>query len=159
MHRRLKVSLWLIPLGLLAPGRVEAQLNFGVHAARAADVFGGAWGLGATVGVDVPALPVGARIGGDWFRPDCGIADGCGYLGWTADVRVNVPFPVVRPYALGGIVRRRYDPGSADATWDSGWAAGLGVDVGTLVLRAFGELRYEGVGPDHQFVSRLGVIF
>jgi hypothetical protein len=159
MQRRLKLSLWLIPLALVAPQRVAAQFNVGAHAARAADVFGGAWGVGATVGVDVPALPVGARVGADYFRPDCGAADGCGYWGWTADVKVGVPFPFVRPYALGGVVRRRYDPGPGDATWDSGWAAGIGVDVGSLLLHAFGELRYEGVEPDHQIVFRLGVIF
>ncbi len=158
MLRRLALPLCLIPFAFISATPAAAQFDVGVHATRAADVFGGAWGLGATVGVEVPALPLGARVGGDWFRPDCGIADGCGFLGWTADVRVRMPFPVVRPFALAGVVHRRHDPGSAKAQWNSGWAAGLGVDVGTLVLRGFGEVRYEWVEPDHQFVFRLGII-
>jgi len=156
--RRALPYSFLVALLPLLPAPVEAQLNFGVHVARAADVLGGAWGGGATVGLEVPLVPVGARVGGDWFRPDCGDADGCGFLGWTADVTVRMPFPVVRPYALGGVARRRFDSGAADPVWDTGWTAGLGIDVNPVLLRAYAELRYERVDPDPQIVLRLGVI-
>lgn len=148
--------------GVLSVGAqpLEAQLRPGIHAARAADVFGGANGLGASVEVSFPLLPVDLFVAGDYFFPDCGSQSGCSYMGGSADVHFTLPFPVLTPYATGGLVYRRYDGGdSVDAVTNTGFGAGVGVNLGTLVLGAYAEARYEWVDPDNQLVLRIGIRF
>ena len=146
-------------LGLAAPG-AQAQLNFGIHAARAAKAFGGANGLGASLELSVPVLPVDVMVAGDWFRPDCGTASGCSFLGAGADVHFAMPFPVLQPYGLAGVVVRRSKQADGfDTRSDRGLALGVGVNLRSLVVGAYGEARYEFVDPKREFVFRLGLRF
>jgi hypothetical protein len=146
-------------LCLLTPG-ARGQLKFGIHAARAADVFGGANGAGASLELDVPLFPVDVMVAGDYFRPDCGSASGCSFMGASADLHFALPFPVVQPYGLAGAVVRRSKAGDgSDAESHKGLALGVGLNLRALVVGAYGEARYEFVDPDRQFVFRLGVRF
>jgi hypothetical protein len=161
MRRIVRALTPLLSVALLcmAPSHADAQLSWGLQAAHANDVFGGSNGLGAVVGVGVPLFPVNGRVGGEYFFPDCGSADGCSFMGWSAAVNVAIPFPVVRPYATGALVQRRFDPGNgADATTDTGFAGGIGLEINPLLMTIFAEVRYEWVDPDNQFVLRVGFL-
>ncbi|HKJ01920.1 MAG TPA: hypothetical protein VJ997_05675 [Longimicrobiales bacterium] len=138
----------------------KAQLRPGVHLAQAADVFGGSLGAGASLQVSFPLFPMDVFVAGEYFFPDCGTADGCGYLGGSADLHFRLPVPVLTPYATGGIVYRRFDAGDgSDAVANTGFGLGAGVNLGTLVLGAYAEARYEFVDPDDQLVFRVGIRF
>lgn len=147
-------------LALTAPG-AQAQIHFGIHAARATRTVNGvANGVGASLELSVPVLPVDLMVAGDWFRPDCGNASGCSYMGAGADLHFTVPSPVVQPYALAGVVLRRSKAGGgADAVSHRGVALGVGVNLRGLVMGAYGEARYEFVTPDHPVVFRIGIRF
>ena len=64
--------LSLLVLALAAPRAVEAQspIKFGAHVAYADKVTDGAFGLGARVGVDLPAFPLSFWGHGDYYFPD-----------------------------------------------------------------------------------------
>lgn len=157
MPRRTLIVL-AFAMALALPGdRVEAQLDLGVHAAKAADLFDGVWGGGATIRLGLPLAPIHFLLGGDYFFPDC---DDCSYMSGSADVRLSLPLPVVSPYALGGVTVRRFDRGDgAGEHSHSGPTVGAGVDLGAVVLGAYAELRYEFVDPEDQLVWRVGVRF
>jgi hypothetical protein len=158
MIRRAATPFLVVAAFAVAAPGVMGQLNFGVHAARAADAFGGANGAGVSLELDVPLFPVDFMIAGDYFRPDCGAASGCSYMGASADIHLALPFPVFQPYALAGaVVRRTKADSGVDAVNHRGLAVGAGVNVRALVVGAYGEARYEFVDPKHQFVFRLGL--
>ncbi|HSG46179.1 MAG TPA: hypothetical protein VLA43_00065 [Longimicrobiales bacterium] len=160
MKRRvLVVPLVLVCLGVLTSG-LEAQLNPGIHAARAADAFGGANGVGASLELSFPLLPVEVFVAGEYFFPDCGSIDGCKYMGGSADLHFKLPVPVLTPYGTAGVVYRRSEAGAgAPAVSNTGFGLGAGVHLGTLVLGAYAEARYEFVDPDDQMVFRVGIRF
>lgn len=153
----------LLPAGLTflavlaATGEAHAQLAPGIHVARANDVGGGANGVGASVELSFPLAPVDVFVGGDYFFPDCGVVD-CGLWGGSADVHFKMPLPVLTPYGAVGIVYRKStaDDVGSDAT---GFGIGAGVNLGTVLLGAYLEGRYEFVGQDDQMVFRLGIRF
>jgi hypothetical protein len=160
MKRRALLT-FLCTVGLLgfAPA-ARAQLNPGLHVARAADAFGGVYGAGASLELSFPLVPVDVFVAGEYFFPDCGTADGCGYMGGSADVHFTLPFPVLTPYGTAGVVYRRTDAGGgADSVANTGFGLGVGVNLGTLVFGGFAEARYEFVDPDNQLVLRLGIRF
>jgi hypothetical protein len=160
MKRCAFVSVLCTTVLLAFAPAAKAQVRPGIHLAQAADVFGGALGAGASLELGFPLLPVAVFVAGEYFFPDCVTADGCGYLGGSADLHVKFPFPVLTPYATGGIVYRRYDAGAgADAVANTGFGVGAGVNLGTLVLGAYAEARYEFVDPDNQLVFRVGIRF
>jgi hypothetical protein len=146
-------------IAFAAPG-AQGQVTFGVHAARATKTaHGAANGLGASFDLKFPALPVDVMVAGEYFWPDCGTDTGCSYAGGGADLHVALPFPVLQPYALGGVVVRRSKANSAaTAVDDKGLALGVGANLGGLGLGAYGEIRYEFV-PAHPVVFRLGIRF
>lgn len=151
--------LALAALSATATG-ARSQINFGIHAARAADAFGGANGAGASVELDVPLFPVDFMVAADYFRPDCGAASGCSFMGATADIHFALPFPVVQPYALvGGVLRRTKANDASNAVNNKGLGLGVGVNLRALVVGAYGEARYEFVDPTREFVFRLGIRF
>lgn len=143
-----------------APTCVSGQLEFGLHGARAVDVFGGANGIGASVEVGFPMAPVSVLAAGDYFFPDCGSADGCSFRGASADLHFGLPFPVVQPYAAAGLAVRQSDAGgSSERVTHKGVGLGVGVNLGAVAIGAYAEARYEFVDPDDQFVLRLGIRF
>ncbi len=157
MIRRL-LSVGLALAAVLGAARgAQAQLRPGIHAARAHDVGGGANGVGGSLQVGFPLLPVDVFVAGDYFFPDCGAVD-CSLWGGSADLHLTMPFPILTPYGTAGVVYRKYsaDGVSSGAT---GFGLGAGVDLGTLVLGAYLEARYEFVDPDDQLVFRLGIRF
>ena len=138
----------------------QAQINPGLHVARAADTFGGSYGAGASLELSFPLLPIDVFVAGDYFFPDCGTADGCGYMGGSADLHVSLPLPVLTPYGAAGLVYRQFDAGDGfEAVTHTGFGLGAGVNLGTLVLGGYAEARYEFVDPDDQLVFRLGIRF
>ena len=159
MRRALVTAMFATALLGLAPA-AHAQMNPGFHLARAADVFSGTYGAGASIALSFPLFPIDVFVAGEYFFPDCGAADGCGYMGGSADLHFTLPFPMITPYGTAGIVYRRFDAGAdADAVANTGFGLGGGVNLGTLVLGAYAEARYEFVDPDDQVVFRLGIRF
>jgi hypothetical protein len=159
MPRALVTATFATALLGFAPA-AHAQLNPGVHVARAASVFGGAYGAGASVELSFPLFPIDVFVAGEYFFPECGAADGCGYTGGSADLHFTLPFPMITPYGTAGVVYRRFDAGgAAAAVANTGFGVGAGVNLGTLVLGAYAEARYEFVDPDDQRVFRLGIRF
>ncbi|HSG08425.1 MAG TPA: hypothetical protein VLA36_08705 [Longimicrobiales bacterium] len=159
MRRALVSALFAVALLGSAPG-AQSQLNPGLHVARASDVFGGSNGVGASLELDFPLLPIDVFVAGEYFFPDCGSADGCGYMGGSADLHFTLPVPVLTPYGTAGIVYRRSDAGDgADAVGHTGFGLGAGLNLGTLVLGAYAEARYEFVDPEDQMVLRVGLRF
>jgi hypothetical protein len=159
IRRALCTAVALAGLGLGAT-EARAQLNPGIHVARATDAFGGTNGVGGSVELSFPLFPIDLFVAGETFFPDCGTVDDCSFMGGSADLHLSLPIPVLTPYATGGLVYRRTDPGGgAGAVAKTGWGAGVGVNLGALVLGAYAEARYEVVDPDDQVVIRLGLRF
>lgn len=168
MTRRFVVSrrgafapVFTVAMLLLAAPGAQGQVHFGIHAARATKAPNGAAnGLGASLELAVPVLPVDVMAAADWFHPDCGTASGCSYMGAGADIHLTMPSPVLQPYALAGVVLRRVKAGSGvDAVTDKGVALGVGLNLNGLVMGAYGEARYEFVTSDHPLVFRIGIRF
>lgn len=160
MIRRL-LPFGLAALALLATSdAARAQLRPGLHAARAtsrgAEVGGATNGVGGSLEIGLPLAPVDVFVAGDYFFPDC--PGDCSLWGGSADLHFTMPLPVITPYGAVGLVWRRssYGDVSQDAT---GFGVGAGVNLGTIVLGAYLEARYEFVDPDDQMVLRLGIRF
>jgi hypothetical protein len=135
----------------------QAQIHPGVHVARAADSFGGGVnGVGASVEVGLPLLPVDLFVAGEYFFPGC---DNCSLWGGSADVHLALPIPVLTPYASAGLVMRNTEV--SDTTERTG-GIGIcgGVNLSGLVIGAYGEGRYEFMdGDGDQLVFRIGLRF
>jgi hypothetical protein len=157
-YRVIAPALALMMSGSVAQG-LQGQISPGIHLAKASQAFGGAYGLGASLEMGVPLLPVRFMVAGDYFRPDCGGSSGCSFMGAGADVHFGLPAPVIHPYGLVGAVVRRTRAGSGqDALSSSGLALGVGLDLRAVAVGAYGEARYEFAGND-EFVFRLGIRF
>jgi len=160
MSCRFALVTGLLAAAVASPSSLNGQLDFGIHGARASDSFGGTNGLGASLGLGIPALPIDVFLAGDYFFPDCGAADGCSLRGASLDLHFKVPFPVVQLYGAGGLVVRRTEAGDgAERVTHRGFGAGVGLDLGAIVIGAYAEGRYEFVDPNDQFVFRLGIRF
>lgn len=135
-----------------------SQLFVGLHAAKMDKTADGAWGGGAQIGVDLPALPLDVVASGEYFDVDC-LTD-CSFYGGSVDARFRLPLPVVRPYGTAGLTARKFEvEGLGEGDWETGLGIGAGVDVATPLLRIFVEGRYEFVdSPDEQLVWRAGLI-
>jgi len=153
------VGLLVLSAGT-SPAPAAAQVSYGVHVVEARDAFEGARGIGARVGVKVPFLPVSAFATGEYFRPDCGPASGCGLSGVSLDLNYAlIPMLPVSPYLTGGYTRRRFDPGAGgEVSTPEGIHVGAGLAAGLAGYGVFGEARYEFVAaPERQIVVRVGV--
>jgi len=157
IRRALCIALATVALGVGAP-EASAQLNPGIHVARATDAFGGTNGIGGSVELSFPLFPIDLFVAGEYFFPDCGTADDCSFMGGSADLHLSLPIPVLTPYATGGLVYRRTDVGTG-ASAQTGFGGGVGVHLGALVIGAYAEVRYEVVDPDNQLVVRVGIRF
>lgn len=157
IRRTLSVLLVTCALGTFAAD-AHAQLNPGIHVARAFDAFGGVNGVGGSLELSFPLFPIDVFVAGEYFFPDCGSVSDCSFMGGSADLHLSLPFPVLTPYATGGLVYRRTDVGIG-AVADTGFGAGVGVNLGALVLGGYAEARYEFVGDDDQVVVRVGLRF
>lgn len=146
-------------IAFAAPG-AQGQVAFGIHVARASEtVNGAANGLGASFDLKFPSLPMDVMVAGEYFWPNCGTGTGCSYAGGGADLHLALPFPVLHPYALGGVVvRRRKADSAATAVSHDGLDLGLGVNLQGVAVGLYGEIRYEFV-PNRPFVFRLGLRF
>jgi len=137
-------------------GAARAQTTFGLHVARATDSFGGVNGVGGSIELNVPVLPVNVFFAGEYFFPDC---DECSFWGGSADLHFALPIPVVTPYGTAGLVMRGTH--ASDTTVRTGGLGlGAGVHLGMLALGVYAEGRYELMdGSDDQAVFRLGLRF
>jgi len=150
-----------VALGALASWapQAQAQLNPGIHVARATDVFGGANGVGGSVQLSFPLMPIDVFVAGEYFFPDCGSVSDCSFMGGSADLHLTLPIPVLTPYGTAGLVYRRTDPNGLGAVAKTGFGLGVGVNLGAVVLGGYAEARYEVVDPDDQLVFRVGIRF
>jgi hypothetical protein len=154
-HRSCHLILALALAGPLVPVS-QAQLKPGLHAARAADSFGGVNGLGANLQLGLPLAPIQFLVAGEYFFPDC---DGCSFWGGSADIHFSLPIPLVTPYAAAGLVLRHTAVSDTEVR-TGGIGIGAGVNLNALVVAAFAEGRYEILdGGNDQLVFRLGVRF
>jgi hypothetical protein len=152
------VATGLAALVLVVAQPVGAQLTPGVHGVRANDLFAGADGLGVRLGLGSP-MPVKMVVSGDWFLPRC---DGrCGYQAASLDVHLPLaPVPLLAPYAVGGYTWRRLQlPDGLEPITERGIGLGLGLRLGVPDFGLYVETRYEFMGHERQWVSRLGVEF
>jgi len=146
----------LMALGASPPG-AQGQVSPGIHVARATQVFGGVYGAGVSLEMGVPLVPVRLMVAGDYFRPGCGQASGCSFMGASADLHFALSAPVIHPYGLAGAVVRRIGAGAGVAAHSAtGLALGVGLDLGVVGVGAYGEARYEFAGKD-ELVFRLGI--
>ena len=160
MIRRVACVALALTAFLAVAQEAQAQLNPGIHVARATDSFGGANGVGGSMELSFPVFPIDVFVAGEYFFPDCGNVADCSFMGGSADLHLSLPIPVLTPYATGGLVYRRTDVGDgAGAVAKTGYGGGVGVHLGALVLGAYAEVRYEVVDPDDQIVIRLGLRF
>lgn len=163
-HVRLLVAgAAILAVGALAPQKAEAQVKFGAHVAYANEVTDGAFGLGARVGIDPPVLPFSFWAHGDYYFPDEGeSAVDLGYQTYGLDAHFSpLPFPLVTPYLSAGILFRRASVGDVSDT-QTGFAAGIGADIGFLVAGTV-QIRREFFSDTDSFggqwVVRAGITF
>lgn len=154
-RRVLPLTLALAAVCVLA-AEASAQVKPGLHVARAADSFGGVNGVGGSVQLSLPVLPIDLFFAGEYFFPDC---DDCSFWGGSADVHFALPVPLITPFATAGLVLRNTDV-SDTRVRTGGLGLGAGVNLGTLGLGAYAEGRYEIMdGSGDQLVFRLGLRF
>ena len=150
----------LVLVGALSvPCEGRGQISGGVFGAWAQDAFDGSPGVGVQITLDTPILPLDVFGSGTWFFADCG---GCDLKGWSLGVTLRpFPFPVARPYVVGGLTSRDLEDVDVSLVVSSSGAfAGAGLDVALLGLRVFAEGRYEFLdGVLEQPVMRAGVLF
>ena len=151
----LSVALALAAVSSLAP-EAHAQANPGLHVARATDSFGGVNGVGGSLRLGLPVLPLDLFFAGEYFFPDC---DDCSFWGGSADIHFTLPVPGLTPYGTAGLVMRNTD--ASDTTVRTGGLGlGVGLNLSTLAVGAYGEGRYELMdGGGDQLVFRLGLRF
>lgn len=155
MIRSLSVALVLAGLVAVAT-EAHAQVDPGVHVARAADSFGGVNGVGGSVRVGLPVAPVDLFFAGEYFFPDC---ETCSFWGGSVDLDLTLPAAVLSPYATAGLVMRNTDV-SDTVVRTGGLGFGAGVNLGALAVGAYAEGRYELMdGSGDQLVFRLGIRF
>jgi len=154
-RRVLSLALALAAVFSLPP-QAHAQINPGLHVARATDSFGGVNGVGGSLQLSLPVLPVDLFLAGEYFFPNC---DDCSFWGGSADVHLTLPVPIVTPYAAAGLVLRNTDA-SDTRVRTGGLGLGAGLNLSTLVVGAYAEGRYEFMdGSGDQLVFRLGLRF
>lgn len=156
MTRRF-LSLPLVVAPLLAlPMEVSAQVSPGLHVVRASDSFGGVMGVGGSLRLSPPLVPVDLFFAGEYFFPDC---DACSFWGASADVHFALPASMLTPYATVGPLLRNTDE-SDTSVRTGGLGLGAGLDLDRLAVRAYAEGRYELMdGSGDQWVFRLGIRF
>jgi hypothetical protein len=154
MTRRFFTVAFALAAALPLAPEARAQISPGLHVARAADSFDGVNGVGGSVELSLPVLPVSFVLAGEYFFPGC---DGCSLWGGSADIHLSLPLPVIRPYAAAGPVLRNIDV-SDTRVRTGGFGLGGGVNLKTPIVGAFAEARYEILGDSgDQFVFRLGI--
>ena len=154
-RRILAFACGLAALSAFVP-EAQAQIKPGLHLARAADSFDGVNGVGGSVEVGLPILPVDLFVAAEYFFPSC---DDCSFWGGSADVHFTLPVPLVKPYAAAGLVMRNTEASDTEVSTE-GLGFGAGVNVSALVVGAYAEGRYELMdGSEDQLVFRLGLRF
>jgi len=145
-----------LPAVFSLPPEAHAQVKPGLHLARAADSFGGVNGVGGSLQLSLPVLPVDLFLAGEYFFPNC---DDCSFWGGSADVHLTLPVPMLTPYAAAGLVLRNTDA-SDTRVRTGGLGLGAGLNLSTLLVGAYAEGRYEFMdGSGDQLVFRLGLRF
>ena len=161
-HAMRHLIVGLVLVGALSmPCEGRAQISGGVFGAWAQDAFDGTVGVGVQLGLSIPILPVDVYGSGTWFLPDC---DDCKLKGWSLGVALRpFPFPVARPYVVGGLASRNLedpDPAAGLDLDSSGAFVGVGLVLALVAVRLFTEVRYEFLDGDlGQAVVRAGVLF
>jgi hypothetical protein len=132
----------------------RAQISPGLHVARAADTFDGVNGVGGSLELSIPVLPVDFFVAAEYFFPSC---DDCSFWGGSADVHLTLPIPLVTPYGTAGLVMRNTEA-SDTVVRTGGFGLGAGVNLSALVVGGYFEGRYEIMdGSGDQLVFRLGL--
>lgn len=147
MHR---VTLALL-ITLVAPVAAHAQLGIAAGTAIPsgdfADIVDPGIHVQASYNLALPLLP-DFRVDGMWQRYDEIAGGSARVLGGSANVLLDLPLLVIKPYLLGGV--GYYDVAFEDETSDSGtgFTVGVGLRVGLGRLGVFGEARALRISGD-----------
>jgi len=154
MNRRFTVSAVAFAVLFSFDAQAHAQISPGLHVARAVDSFDGVNGVGGSVQLSLPGVPLDLFVAGEYFFPDC---DGCSFWGGSADVHFTLPVPVLTPYGAAGLVMRNTDA-SDTSVRTGGLGLGAGLNLNGFVVGGYAEGRYEFMdGSGDQLVFRLGL--
>jgi hypothetical protein len=154
--RFLFLPLLALGAGVFRAPEVHGQINPGLHLARAADSFGGVNGVGGSLQLSLPVLPVDLFFAGEYFFPNC---DHCAFWGGSADVQLPLPVPILTPYGSVGLVMRNTEVSDTKVR-TGGLGLGAGINLRMLTVGAYAEGRYEFMdGSRDELVFRLGLRF
>ncbi len=98
--------------------------------------------------LSLPLVPIGLRgeVGYDQLDAKTSGNPALKVASAVANARFSLPFPVLRPYAIGGI---GYYYANSTLTGSSqgkaGWNGGVGVELKLPVIRVFAEARYHSI--------------
>ncbi len=109
--------------------------------------------------LSLPLVPIGFRgeVAYDQMSAKVSGAGALKVASGVVDATFSMPFPVLHPYAIGGL--GYYEHSSAVAgerEGKVGFNAGVGVELKLPVIRAFGEVRYHTISFSSG--TRVGII-
>jgi opacity protein-like surface antigen len=124
----------------------------------AKDVYDNGWHGGIVLNYELPALPLGLRVDGDYRKWNGGSSCACSdrsaeMFDGNANLVLGLRIVLVKLYALGGagVYNVKFSGGgdvSSPSQTDFGWNAGAGVAFVIGKVSIFGEGRYHEVSLD-----------
>lgn len=159
--RRFLVSGLLPALACLAaPAAAHAQLggiNLGAafgSTSPSGDIrsgFNSGYHVQGLAALSLPLVPIGFRgeLAFDHMRPKASNTSTTGPLelaSGVVDATFSVPFPIIHPYAIGGVGYYVHNGSIGTREGRIGFNGGVGVEIKLPLIRAFGEARYHSIG-------------
>jgi hypothetical protein len=156
-----------LALGLALPTAADAQFQFGFAGGPSfpmgdlADQADTGVHMRGGLDLQIPFIPVGARLDVLWQNLPSQQTGSYTQLGALLNGTFRLPMPILRPYLVAGVGQMRHDePGDVPTVTDFAWAAGAGVDLRLLIFGAFVEARYLDWGNGNRSVPlTVGVTF
>ena len=130
--------------------------------------FAAGWHAAALTDLALPLVPIGFRVELAYDhlgnKPDGTATEALNVASGTLNAMLSLPFPVVHPYAIGGVgYYHRNGAFGGGAQSKVGYNAGLGVELKLPLVRTFAEARYHSVGfsgnSAHLVPLTIGVLF
>lgn len=154
MTRALAALTTAAVLALAVPANTSAQIpgiDIGIAGGPTmplgslGDIADTGFHVRGSLGLEVPLFPIGARADLIWQRfPH--VTDGAvTTMGGLLNATLRMPFPIVRPYLIGGVGYMRHEEPHGDHTDEfDGFAYNLGAGIGLRILGfgGFVEARY-----------------
>jgi hypothetical protein len=162
-------TVFLLALGV--PATASAQFSMGVGGGPAiplSDLGNEAetgFHLQGSLGLQVPLLPVGVRADLLWQRFPDEHSGNFTAIGGMLNATLRMPFPIVRPYLIGGIGSMRHsepdeDHGEGGTSTEFAYGLGAGVQLTLLGFGGFAEARVLDWGHGNRSIPlTIGIIF